>query len=118
MKHAGVFRDFHRFAVVFGHAAENARREPAELAGGGVDHLHLIGRRAGRFDHRWRGVGRRGPHHGVDYRLGVFDQVERPPGGLDMLPGHLQQMGCQKEAKPLKQAGKRFARCLGNRREQ
>lgn len=106
--HAGVFDDIERFAVVIRHAADNADGELAEFSRRGVDQLKFIVGCTDSLQHRRRGFRRGRPHHRVNHRFGVFNQVERSPGGLDSLTGDFHQWSGEKIAKLLNEADERF----------
>ena len=95
------------------HALHDAAGQHTELAARAVDEVQLVGRMPHRLEHRRFRSGIGGPDHRVDDRFGVLNQVERPPGRVDVAAGHLHQVRREKLAKAFHQRGQWLARPLG-----
>ncbi len=79
--------------------------------------MEFIRRRSDCFEHRGVGPGLPRADHRMDQVFGMFDEVERPPGGIDQGPGHLHEMGSKKLAKPPGRRQQRLIQSVGDHLE-
>ena len=109
--------DADRFPVVGCDASHQADGQRAQTPCGTVDQMQFIGALPHRFQHRRRGAGGRGADHRVDDRLGVLDEVERAPRGIDDRARHFDEVWRKELAELLEDGGQGPAGCLCDRRE-
>ena len=114
-EHAGGFLDLHHLAVVAGHAADQALGQPAQPSCGGINEMELAGIVADRLENRWLGTGILRPNQRVDDPLGLLDEIEQVPPGIDGRAGHLEEVGGEKLAEPLDDVREALARGVSDR---
>ena len=109
--------DADRFPVVGCDASHQADGQRAQTPCGTVDQMQLIGALPHRFQHRRGGAGGRGADHRVDDRLGVLDEVERAPRGIDDRARHFDEVWRKELAELLEDRRQGPAGCLCDRRQ-
>ena len=101
-----------------GQAFHQAGGQEAEPPPGAVHQVQFFRVDPHRLEHRWLRPGFLHPDHGVDQLLGVLDEVERPPGGIDQWAGHLDQVWCQELAELGDRLGERLPAAVSDRLQQ
>jgi hypothetical protein len=114
-KHAARLVDLDRLAEVAGEAPQQPRGQEAEPPPRTVDQVQLVRADPHGLEHGRFRPGLLDPDHRVDQLLGVFHQIERPPGGIDEGPGHLHEVGCEELAEPRHRLAQRLPPGVGDR---